>query len=58
MIKLHSGKNRIVRRIFEYCGYRVTSLERTKFAGLNKIGLRIGQWRKLTAEEIEKLKAI
>jgi len=58
MIKLHSGKNRIVRRIFEYCGYRVTSLEITKFAGLNKIGLRIGQWRKLTAEEIEKLKAI
>ena len=47
-IEIHSGKNRIVRRIFEKLGYRVTKLDRVQFAGLTKKGLRRGDWRYLT----------
>lgn len=55
IIELHSGKNRIVRRIFEFLGYKVRALERVKFAGLTKQGLELGAWRYLTPFEIERL---
>ena len=44
-IEIHSGKNRIVRRIFESLGYKVMKLDRVYFAGLTKKGLRRGEWR-------------
>jgi 23S rRNA pseudouridine2605 synthase len=47
-IEIHSGKNRIVRRIFESLGYKVIKLDRVFFAGLTKKGLRRGEWRYLT----------
>ncbi len=53
---LHSGKNRIVRRIFEFFGYRVMKLDRVEYAGLRKKGLSVGNWRHLTAAEIERLR--
>lgn len=49
---LHSGKNRIVRRIFESLGYEVTKLDRVMFAGITKKSLSRGHWRKLTEKEI------
>lgn len=55
-IILHSGRNRIIRRIFEHLGYEVKKLDRTWLAGLNKRGLRRGQWRYLTEREIVMLK--
>jgi len=55
-IEIHSGKNRIVRRIFESLGYRVTKLDRVQFAGLNKKGLRRGDWRFLTEKEVNILR--
>lgn len=55
-VKIHSGKNRIVRRIFEHLGYEVTKLDRTTFAGLNKKDLPRGNWRFLTEREVIKLK--
>lgn len=55
-ITLHSGKNRIVRRIFEYLGYEVTKLDRVAYAGLNKKDLPRGHFRSLTAKEITLLK--
>ncbi len=55
-VKLHSGKNRIVRRIFEHLGYEVTKLDRTTFAGLSKKDLPRGNWRFLTEREVIKLK--
>lgn len=55
-IEIHSGKNRIVRRIFESLGYRVTKLDRVQFAGLNKKGLRRGDWRFLTEMEVNMLR--
>ena len=55
-IEIHSGKNRIVRRIFESLGYRVTRLDRVLFAGLTKKGLRRGDWRFLTQKEVEMLR--
>jgi 23S rRNA pseudouridine2605 synthase len=55
-VELHSGKNRIVRRIFEHLGYKIKKLDRFGYAGLTKRTLRIGQWRFLTPEEIENLK--
>lgn len=55
-IEIHSGKNRIVRRIFESLGYRVTKLDRVQFAGLNKKGLRRGDWRFLTEKEVDMLR--
>ena len=55
-IEIHSGKNRIVRRIFESLGYRVTKLDRVQFAGLTKKNLRRGDWRFLTEKEVDMLR--
>ncbi len=55
-IEIHSGKNRIVRRIFEHLGYRVSKLDRVQFAGLTKKNLRRGDWRYLTEEEVDRLR--
>ena len=55
-IEIHSGKNRIVRRIFESLGYEVRGLDRVYFAGLTKKGLKRGQWRFLTQGEENILK--
>src|SRR5574344_1509417 len=55
-IEIHSGKNRIVRRIFESLDYRVIKLDRVQFAGLTKKNLRRGDWRYLTQEEVEILR--
>lgn len=55
-IEIHSGKNRIVRRIFESLGYRVIKLDRVYFAGLTKKGLRRGDWRYLTEQEVNFLR--
>ena len=52
-IEIHSGKNRIVRRIFESLGYKVVKLDRVFFAGLTKKGLRRGEWRYLTEQDGE-----
>ena len=55
-IEIHSGKNRIVRRIFESLGYKVTKLDRVQFAGLTKKNLRRGDWRFLTEKEVDMLR--
>lgn len=55
-IEIHSGKNRIVRRIFESLGYHVIKLDRVYFAGLTKKGLRRGDWRFLTEKEVQMLR--
>jgi len=55
-IEIHSGRNRIVRRIFESLGYRVTKLDRVYFAGLTKKNLPRGRWRYLTQEEVNYLR--
>ena len=55
-IEIHSGRNRIVRRMFEHLGYRVDKLDRVYFAGLTKKNLRRGAWRFLTEQEITILK--
>jgi len=55
-IEIHSGQNRIVRRIFEKLGYRVSKLDRVYFAGLTKKNLPRGKWRFLTEKEINMLK--
>lgn len=55
-IEIHSGKNRIVRRIFESLGYRVIKLDRVLFAGLTKKNLRRGDWRFLTEKEVDMLR--
>ena len=55
-IEIHSGKNRIVRRIFESLGYEVKALDRVYFAGLTKKGLKRGEWRYLTEGEINLLR--
>lgn len=55
-IEIHSGKNRIVRRIFESLGYDVKALDRVYFAGLTKKGLKRGEWRYLTEGEVNILK--
>jgi len=55
-LEIHSGKNRIVRRIFEHLGYKVTKLDRVYFAGLTKKDLPRGRWRFLTDKEIKTLK--
>jgi len=51
-IEIHSGKNRIVRRIFEHLGYDVVKLDRVIFAGLTKKDLPRGHWRPLTSQEV------
>jgi len=55
-IEIHSGRNRIVRRIFEALGYRVQKLDRVQFAGLTKKNLKRGDWRYLTEEEVDRLR--
>ena len=55
-IEIHSGKNRIVRRIFESLGYEVKALDRVYFAGVTKKGLKRGEWRYLTEGETNILK--
>ena len=55
-VEIHSGRNRIVRRMFEHFGYKVKKLDRVYFAGLTKKNLRRGQWRFLTDQEIAMLK--
>ena len=57
-IEIHSGRNRIVRRIFEHLGYEVTKLDRVIFAGLTKKDLPRGHWRHLTEQEVINLKNI
>lgn len=57
-IEIHSGRNRIVRRIFEHFGYKVSKLDRVIFAGLTKKNLSRGVWRHLTQQEINNLKMI
>lgn len=55
-LEIHSGRNRIVRRMFESLGYRVNKLDRVYFAGLTKKDLPRGKWRFLTEKEIRRLK--
>lgn len=55
-IEIHSGKNRIVRRMLEHLGYRVNKLDRVLFAGLTKKNLRRGDWRYLTEKEVNMLR--
>ncbi|MCS6822170.1 MAG: rRNA pseudouridine synthase [Microscillaceae bacterium] len=55
-IELHSGRNRVVRRLFEHLGYEVEMLDRTMFAGLTKKKLPRGKWRMLTPQEVIRLK--
>ena len=55
-IEIHSGRNRIVRRIFEHLGYRVIRLDRVFFAGLTKKNVRRGDWRFLTEKEVNMLR--
>ncbi|MGB0882649.1 MAG: pseudouridine synthase [Vicingaceae bacterium] len=54
-IELHSGKNRIIRRMFEHLGYNVVKLDRVYFAGLTKKDMARGQWRFLTEKEVGQL---
>ncbi|GAB4192816.1 MAG: pseudouridine synthase [Thermoflexibacter sp.] len=53
---IHSGRNRIVRRIFEHLGYEILRLDRVSYAGLTKKGLTRGEWRYLTEQEVIRLK--
>lgn len=55
-IKLHMGRNRIVRRMFEALGYEVVKLDRVMFAGLTKKDLQRGHWRHLSEKEVTWLK--
>jgi 23S rRNA pseudouridine2605 synthase len=55
-LELHSGKNRVVRKMFETLGYRVKKLDRVYFAGLTKKNVPRGKWRFLTIKEINMLK--
>jgi 23S rRNA pseudouridine2605 synthase len=55
-LEIHSGKNRIVRRIFESLGYKITKLDRVLFAGITKKGVQRGEWRYLTEKEVGFLK--
>jgi 23S rRNA pseudouridine2605 synthase len=57
-VEIHSGKNRIVRRIFEHLGYEVKKLDRVVFAGLTKKDLPRGRWRFLTEMEVANLKMV
>ena len=56
-IEIHSGRNRIVRRIFEHLGYTVQKLDRVYYAGLTKKNLKRGAWRFLTKDEVSRLKS-
>lgn len=57
-IQIHSGRNRIIRRIFEYLGYDVIKLDRVMYAGLTKKNLPRGKWRFLTEQEVNYLKML
>ncbi|CAL2087952.1 pseudouridine synthase [Tenacibaculum sp. 190524A05c] len=57
-IEIHSGRNRIVRKIFDHVGYHVTKLDRVIFAGLTKKNLPRGRYRELTQQEINNLKML
>ena len=57
-IEIHSGRNRIVRRIFESLGYKVVKLDRTMFAGLTKKNVPRGHWRFLEEHEVNMLKML
>lgn len=57
-VELHSGKNRIIRRMFEHLGYNVVKLDRVSFGGLTKKNLSRGQWRFLTEKEVNQLKML
>lgn len=57
-VVLHSGKNRVVRRIFAQLGHKVKKLDRVYYAGLTKKDLTVGQWRYLTSEEVTHLKKL
>ena len=57
-VEIHSGRNRIVRRIFEHFGYKVVKLDRVKFGGLTKKNLPRGKWRFLSPAEITMLKVL
>lgn len=57
-VELHSGKNRIIRRMFEHLGYTVVKLDRVYFAGMTKKNLSRGQWRFLTDKEVNALKML
>lgn len=56
LVEIHSGKKRVVRRMFKHLGYHVEKLDRTYYAGLTKKELPVGQWRHLSKQEVEKLK--
>lgn len=58
LVVVHSGKYRVVRRMFEALNYEVVKLDRVEFAGLTKRGLTVGEWRYLTKEEVRRLKEI
>ncbi len=55
-IEIHSGRNRIIRRIFEHLNYKIVRLDRVYFAGLTKKGLARGKWRYLSEKEVSMLK--
>ena len=57
-IEIHSGRNRIVRKIFESLGYKVVKLDRVIFAGMTKKNIQRGHWRHLTDQEVNNLKMI
>ncbi len=57
-IQLHSGKNRIIRRVFEHFNHQVIKLDRVEYAFLKKNKLRLGEWRMLTKHELNQLKSI
>lgn len=58
LVQIHSGRNRIIHRMFEALGYLVDKLDRLDFAGLDKKGLERGEWRHLEVKEIKKLKKL
>ncbi len=57
-LTLHSGKYRVIRRLFDHLGYKVIKLDRVNYAGLSKRGLKVGLWRLLRKNEIQNLKSI
>ena len=57
-IKIHTGKKRQIKRMFSALGYNVLELERIEFAGIKKDGLKPGNWRNLTKEEVDSLKKL
>lgn len=57
-VVIHSGKNRVVRRLFEHFAYTIKKLERVSFAGLSTKGIPLGHWRHLKPTEVEKLKTM